>query len=564
MFRINIPVLTGVILLCPLLAVGLNLLFGPESVEYDAANGRYLISNWYPCYIVQLDSSGLQRMFNTDFQYSGTNMGGLHIVDNTLYAATCYGDFPGIWSFDLETGDTLRNLTIPGMILPNDITSDTSGYMYVTDVQASKIYKVKIDDFTYSIFVSSGINNPNGICFDRRNNRLLVVSNGIDSPIQAVSLEDSTVSIVVNTDVGNHDGITEDNFGNFYVSSWGFNTIYRYESTFTEPPELISSGHLGSADIFFDKINNILAVPNISSNFVDYIDMFITIDADTTWGWPPLTVNFTGGCDIPANSWTWDFGDGDSAFIQSAQHTYEEAGVFDVTLAVDTAGGVMTRFKKHFIVALSDSIIASQIAVDSDTIVKVEIFGQNSTPLEFIQIPVEYGGMVSAALDSVSMTGCRTEHLDTVKQISSDIINKRKTFRIYNFRPESEPLDPGSGPILNLYFTIPSSAVAGQSVPVIIDGYSYYSPEFRGLYVPSYAPAVVNGEILIFECGNVNSNGSVDLLDITYLIAYLYKGGPPPNPIKAANVNGDGAVNLLDITYLISYLYKDGPEPNCP
>jgi hypothetical protein len=67
-----------------------------------------------------------------------------------------------------------------------------------------------------------------------------------------------------------------------------------------------------------------------------------------------------------------------------------------------------------------------------------------------------------------------------------------------------------------------------------------------------------------YICGDVNSDGHVNILDITFLISYLYKGGPAPGQPDAANVNSDGAINILDITYLISFLYKGGPEPNCP
>jgi hypothetical protein len=43
----------------------------------------------------------------------------------------------------------------------------------------------------------------------------------------------------------------------------------------------------------------------------------------------------------------------------------------------------------------------------------------------------------------------------------------------------------------------------------------------------------------------------------------LYQGGPDPCSIWAADVNGNGVVNLLDITYLIAYLYQGGPAPAC-
>jgi len=33
--------------------------------------------------------------------------------------------------------------------------------------------------------------------------------------------------------------------------------------------------------------------------------------------------------------------------------------------------------------------------------------------------------------------------------------------------------------------------------------------------------------------------------------------------IDCADVNGDGFINILDVTYFLKYLYQDGPEPNC-
>jgi len=67
-----------------------------------------------------------------------------------------------------------------------------------------------------------------------------------------------------------------------------------------------------------------------------------------------------------------------------------------------------------------------------------------------------------------------------------------------------------------------------------------------------------------FICGDANSDETVNIFDITYVISYLYLSGPPPNPTESADVNNDGTVNIFDITYLISYLYLEGPEPTCP
>jgi hypothetical protein len=67
-----------------------------------------------------------------------------------------------------------------------------------------------------------------------------------------------------------------------------------------------------------------------------------------------------------------------------------------------------------------------------------------------------------------------------------------------------------------------------------------------------------------YLCGDANDDETINILDITYLIACLYQSGLCPEPQEKADVNSDGAVNILDITYLIAFLYQGGPEPDCP
>jgi len=61
--------------------------------------------------------------------------------------------------------------------------------------------------------------------------------------------------------------------------------------------------------------------------------------------------------------------------------------------------------------------------------------------------------------------------------------------------------------------------------------------------------------------GDVNDDDVVNIIDINYLIAYKYQGGPPPVVLDAGDVNADCIINLLDCLYLINYKYKDGPAP---
>ena len=74
--------------------------------------------------------------------------------------------------------------------------------------------------------------------------------------------------------------------------------------------------------------------------------------------------------------------------------------------------------------------------------------------------------------------------------------------------------------------------------------------------------------IAVYKCGDVYPDGSVDLLDILFLIDNLYgiPPGPTSMPPAASDVNNDGAINLIDILYLIDSVYgtPHGPDPVCP
>jgi len=71
-------------------------------------------------------------------------------------------------------------------------------------------------------------------------------------------------------------------------------------------------------------------------------------------------------------------------------------------------------------------------------------------------------------------------------------------------------------------------------------------------------------EILGYLPGDVNDDGSVNIADLTYLVGYLFRGGPAPCVMNAADCNGScTGPNIADLTYLVSYLFQGGPAPVC-
>jgi hypothetical protein len=271
MFRFTFVVTFLAALLLSPVADAQNLLNNPESVVFDASKNRYLVSNWGDGAVVEIDSNGDQNYFNTDLQ-GNHNIAGLHIAGDILYAACNNGPNRGLVQFDLATGDTLSVTFILGMSLLNDITSDTSGNLYVTDYYVHKIFQIRISDQSPSVFVGSGLYFPNGILFDASNNRLLVISEGsAGGPILAISLVDTSAVPVAYTDLTACDGLAEDDEGNIYFSSWTTNRVYRFDKDFSGPAEVVSTGHNDPADIFFNKRYSELAIPCFTGNTVDLI-----------------------------------------------------------------------------------------------------------------------------------------------------------------------------------------------------------------------------------------------------------------------------------------------------
>lgn len=67
-----------------------------------------------------------------------------------------------------------------------------------------------------------------------------------------------------------------------------------------------------------------------------------------------------------------------------------------------------------------------------------------------------------------------------------------------------------------------------------------------------------------WTCGDANNSQRVNIADLTYLVQYLFRGGPPPPIMEAADVNGDSRINVADLNHFVSYLFASGPELICP
>jgi len=236
-------------------------LSGPESVEFDQLNNRYLVSNKGTVKSIQSLVPGQSPVL---FTSNVTNPAGLEIVGNKLWVC----DATRIKSFDLTTGLLVNNINVGGTFL-NGITSDGSQYLFVSDFSAKKIYRINILTEAFNVMVTNTVSSPNGMWYDGANNRLVFVNWGGSAAIKAVSLADSSLSTITTTSLSNCDGIGRDGSGNYYVSAWGQQSIYKFDNVFGTPTQVVT-GLSNPADIFYNTLNDTLAVPNTQNNTVTF------------------------------------------------------------------------------------------------------------------------------------------------------------------------------------------------------------------------------------------------------------------------------------------------------
>lgn len=233
-------------------------LANPESVEYDASQDRYLISNTSSGQILAQDQGGALTVFAS---LTGTGPHGLEIQGNVLYA--CNGG--RVKGFDLSSGMEVFNLNLGGSFL-NGITSD-GNFLYVTDFSAQSIYRIDVAGQTFSVLTANTNGTPNGIVYDTMLDVLWVVFWGSNAPIKQIDRNSGAIVGTISTNLSNIDGVTIDCFGDLYVASWSPDQITRYPITITTGipmPWSVSN----PADIDYDQVNARICIPNTSTNSV--------------------------------------------------------------------------------------------------------------------------------------------------------------------------------------------------------------------------------------------------------------------------------------------------------
>ena len=235
----------------------------PESVEYDAARDRYIVSNTGGNNLLSVVPGNAPTLFKSGV----TSPYGMVIIGDTVFVCAQSGY---IKAYDLTNGNMISNINLGGTFL-NGICTDFAGNLYATDFSAKKIYRYDIATSQFNVFVNNMAKTPNGIVYDPFHNRLVVATWGNNASVLGVNMSDSTVTTLVGTALSNIDGISMDEDGNFYLAEWGTDDIYFLDSAFSAAPlAVVNASGTNPADIHYNTLRDTLAVPNTSTNTVTF------------------------------------------------------------------------------------------------------------------------------------------------------------------------------------------------------------------------------------------------------------------------------------------------------
>jgi sugar lactone lactonase YvrE len=261
----------------------------PESAKYDEAADVWYVSNinGQPTakdgngYISRVTADGV--VDSAHFIMGGrggvilNGPKGIAIIGDTLFVA----DIDAVRAFNKTTGAPFRSwyLAKQGANFLNDVVATPSGDVYITDTEikfnadgsvshtgTDRVFMLARDRKSAQIAVQSDeLGRPNGIAWDAKNNRLIVVPFGA-GVIHAVDPTGKAALATVAQGKGQFDGIEVLPDGRIFVTSWADSSV----SVVTGDSLVhVIGGMEAPADIGFDSKRMLLAIPLFNAGKVE-------------------------------------------------------------------------------------------------------------------------------------------------------------------------------------------------------------------------------------------------------------------------------------------------------
>lgn len=221
-------------LLFILLILGFN-----ASAQY---NNPYRMTFDGTNYFVTNKGNGTVSKLNSSFAHS-TVISGLHSPNDIFFgsfagnSAIVIIDSNRLKLYSPSTYGSLITLNITGAIEAHDgvFNPNNSNEFFISDRAGNKIIKGSVGSapfypITYSTLTT--MSKPAGMIFNS-SGKLLVVTDTADAAVYEINTSTGSKTLKLSTTKDNFNDIAQDGQGNYYITCWGDNNLYRYSPTFT-------------------------------------------------------------------------------------------------------------------------------------------------------------------------------------------------------------------------------------------------------------------------------------------------------------------------------------------
>ncbi|HXF95871.1 MAG TPA: SMP-30/gluconolactonase/LRE family protein, partial [Gemmatimonadales bacterium] len=200
---------------------------------------------------------------------------GMAVVGDTLWVA----DIDALRAFNKRTGQPIMSLDFAAFNAQflNDVAAGPDGSLYVTDTGIrfgpgglthpgpDRVFRVAPDKSITVALEGDTLGWPNGIAWDARNERFLIVSFG--KPTILAWKPGDAAPAVVASGRGSWDGIEVIEPGRALISTWADSSLYQLEADGTLRQFLPAVP--APADIGFDTKRDRVAIPLFNANKVE-------------------------------------------------------------------------------------------------------------------------------------------------------------------------------------------------------------------------------------------------------------------------------------------------------
>jgi sugar lactone lactonase YvrE len=259
----------------------------PESVRYDPELDVFYVSNVNGnpfqrdgngfIAVVRADSTGAAMKVLVESGKNGATLNapkGLALKGDTLWVA----DIDHVRAFNRRSGAPIADIDLSSQkaTFLNDVTIGGDGSIYVTDTGIALDAKgamshpgidqiFKISGGKATALHADSLDAPNGITWDKANRRFIVApANG--SRVKTWKEGDKAAATLIGGP-GQYDGVEVLADGRILVTSWADSAVHVFQNGTLST---LVPGVNGPADIGVDTKRNVLAIPRLADNKVEY------------------------------------------------------------------------------------------------------------------------------------------------------------------------------------------------------------------------------------------------------------------------------------------------------